>query len=126
MPIPVWVLLGFAAWTLQPTSAPAGAIILHPGDNISAIVKAAPIGATFYFEPGIYRGASIAPKHGQTFIGAEGAILNGRSAEKLDSRRQSLGHWCRLNEGAFTRMQNIKQDLIGRAILRLCSLTTPR
>jgi parallel beta-helix repeat protein len=77
MPIPVWVLLGFAAWTLQPTSAPAGAIILHPGDNISTIVNAATIGATFYFETGIYRGVSLTPKHGQTFIGAEGAILNG-------------------------------------------------
>src|SRR5215468_12484994 len=59
------------------TSAPAGAIILHPGDNISALVNAAPAGATFYFEPGVYRGVSLAPKDGQTFIGAEGAILNG-------------------------------------------------
>ena len=31
----------------------------------------------FYFEPGVYRGVSITPKDGQTFIGAEGAILNG-------------------------------------------------
>lgn len=36
-------------------SAPAGAIILHPGDNISALVSAAPAGATFYFEAGVYR-----------------------------------------------------------------------
>ena len=59
------------------TSAPTGAIILHPGDNISALVSAAPAGTTFYFEPGVYRGVSLAPKDGQTFIGAEGAILNG-------------------------------------------------
>ena len=58
-------------------SAPTGAIILHPGDNISALVSAAPAGTTFYFEPGVYRGVSLAPKDGQTFIGAEGAILNG-------------------------------------------------
>ena len=32
----------------KPTSAPAGAIILHVGDNVSAIVNAAPAGATFY------------------------------------------------------------------------------
>lgn len=61
----------------KPTSAPAGAIILHVGDNVSAIVYATPVGATFYFEPGVYRGVSITPKDGQTFIGAEGAILNG-------------------------------------------------
>ena len=60
-----------------PVEPPAGAIILHGGDNVSAIVNAAPVGATFFFEPGIYRGVSITPKTGQTFIGAEGAILNG-------------------------------------------------
>jgi hypothetical protein len=59
------------------TSAPTGAVILHPGDNISALVSAAPTGTTFYFEPGVYRGVSLAPKDGQAFIGAEGAILNG-------------------------------------------------
>ena len=61
----------------KPTSAPTGAIILQPGDNVSAIVNAAPTGATFYFEPGVYHGVSLAPKSGQTFLGAEGAILNG-------------------------------------------------
>ena len=61
----------------QPTWAPAGAIILNPGDDVSAIVNAAPAGATFYFEPGVYRGVSLWPKDAQTFIGAEGATLNG-------------------------------------------------
>ena len=66
-----------AVSTVALSTAPAGAIILHAGDNVSAIVNAAPVGATFFFEPGIYRGVSITPKTGQTFIGAEGAILNG-------------------------------------------------
>src|SRR5262245_28420776 len=73
------------------TSVPAGAIILHPGDNISAIVSAAPAGATFYFEPGVYRGVSLAPKDGQTFIGAQGAILNGSAV--LTNWRQSGNLW---------------------------------
>ena len=68
-------------------SAPAGAIILNPGDNIGAIVNAAPTGATFYFEPGVYRGVSITPKRGQTFIGAQGAVLNG--SEVLTNWQQS-------------------------------------
>jgi hypothetical protein len=67
----------------QATSAPAGAIILNPGDNVSTIVDAAPAGATFFFEPGVYRGVSLSPKDGQTFIGAQGAILDG-SAELTD------------------------------------------
>ena len=73
------------------TSAPTGAIILHPGDNISALVSAAPAGATFYFEPGVYRGVSLAPKDGQTFIGAEGAILNGSAV--LTNWTQSGNLW---------------------------------
>ena len=73
------------------TSAPAGAIILNPGDNIAALVNAAPAGATFYFEPGVYRGVSLAPKNGQTFIGAEGAILNGSAV--LTGWTQSGNVW---------------------------------
>ena len=65
------------AYGPQPMTAPAGAIILHVGDSISAIVNAAPAGATFFFEPGVYRDVSITPKDGQTFIGAQGATLNG-------------------------------------------------
>ena len=75
----------------KPTSAPSGAIILHPGDNISALVSAAPAGATFYFEAGVYRGVSLAPKDGQTFIGAEGAILNGSAV--LTDWSQSGNLW---------------------------------
>ncbi|MCC8936851.1 right-handed parallel beta-helix repeat-containing protein [Bradyrhizobium sp. Arg68] len=88
------------------TSAPTGAIILHPGDDISAIVNAAPAGATFYFEAGVYRGVSLAPKDGQTFIGAQGAILNGSAV--LSSWTQSGNLWSiggqtqqgRVNTGA--------------------------
>jgi hypothetical protein len=71
--------------------ATAGAIILHVGDDVSAIVSAAPAGAAFYFEAGVYRGVSLAPKDGQTFIGAEGAILNGSAV--LTGWSQSGNLW---------------------------------
>ena len=75
----------------RPTSAPAGAIILHAGDNVSAIVNAASAGATFFFEPGVYRGVSITAKDGQTFLGAQGAILNG--SEVLTNWTHSGNLW---------------------------------
>ena len=75
----------------QATSAPAGAIMLHPGDNIAALVSAAPAGATFYFEAGVYRGVSLTPKDGQTFIGAQGAVLNGSAV--LTNWTQSGNLW---------------------------------
>ena len=75
----------------KPTSAPAGAIILHADDDVSAIVNAAPVGATFYFEPGVYRGVSITAKDGQTFLGAQGAVLNG--SEVLTNWTHSGNLW---------------------------------
>jgi parallel beta-helix repeat protein len=74
----------------KPLSAPAGAIILQVGDKISAIVNAAPTGATFYFEAGVYRGVSLTPKSGQTFIGAEGAILTGAAVLTGFTRQGNL------------------------------------
>src|SRR5262245_59766190 len=75
----------------QATSAPVGAIILNPGDDVSAIVNAASAGATFYFEPGVYRDVSLWPKDGQTFIGAQGAVLNG--SDVLTDWTQSGNLW---------------------------------
>ena len=127
MPIPVWVLLGFAAWTLQPTSAPAGAIILHAGDNVSAIVNAAPVGATFFFEPGIYRGVCHhAEKRSDLYRRRRRDPQRLGRADQLDSKRQSLGHW----RADSTRWRSPECRIssrisIGRAIPRLCSLTIP-
>jgi Right handed beta helix region/Ca-dependent carbohydrate-binding module xylan-binding/Protein of unknown function (DUF642) len=98
--------LTMATYGPTATSAPAGAIILHPGDNVASIVNAAPAGATFYFEAGVYRGVSLAPKDGQTFIGAQGAILNGSAV--LTNWTQSGNLWVvggqtqqgRVNPGA--------------------------
>src|SRR5262245_8992003 len=72
-------------------SPPAGALVVHPGDNVSAIVNNAPAGATFFFEAGVYRGVSLTPKEGQVFIGEQGAILNGSSV--LANFTQEGSHW---------------------------------
>jgi len=76
----------------QSITAPDGAIILNVGDNISAIVNSAPAGATFFFEPGVYHGVSIIPKANQTFIGAQGAVLNG--SHLLTNWTQSGNLWA--------------------------------
>ena len=59
----------------EPLSAPAGAIILHVGDNISGIVNAAPAGATFFFEAGVYRGVSLFPRMGKRFLEPKARFL---------------------------------------------------
>src|SRR5215813_7514647 len=79
--------------TYGPTaiSQPAGAIIIHPGDNVSALVNSAPAGATFFFEAGVYRGVSLSPKEGQTFVGEQGAVLNGSTL--LTNFTHEGSHW---------------------------------
>ncbi|KAA1057418.1 carbohydrate-binding domain-containing protein [Azospirillum argentinense] len=73
-------------------TAPAGAIVIAPGANIQSIVNGAPAGATFWLQPGEYRLQSITPKDNQTFIGAEGAVLNG-SKLLTGFTQESAGRW---------------------------------
>lgn len=63
----------------QPGSGnpPSGATIVSVGSDIQALVNAAGAGATFWLEAGEHRMQSIVPKEGQTFLGEEGAVLNG-------------------------------------------------
>ncbi len=70
--IGVALLIGLAL-----ASPDAAFTMLKPGDDIQAAVDAAPAGAVFVLEPGIYRQQSIVPKNGQRFVGMNEAILNG-------------------------------------------------
>ena len=63
------------------------AILLHPGDDVQSIINSAPDWATFEFTPGVYHGLSLTPRSGQTFIGDDGAVLDG--ATVLDDWQQT-------------------------------------
>lgn len=52
-------------------------VYLKPGDNLQAIVNANPEGTTFVLKAGVYREAQIKPKNFQTFIGEDGAVMDG-------------------------------------------------
>ncbi|MPZ99206.1 MAG: hypothetical protein GEU80_07680 [Dehalococcoidia bacterium] len=60
-----------------PSSAPAGAIIVAPGQDIQSVIKQHPVGSTFYLRAGVHRMQEIVPRDGDTFLGEPGAILNG-------------------------------------------------
>lgn len=61
----------------MPTTPPPGSISVSAGSSIQSAVNAASNGATFWLEAGVHRMQEVTPKAGQTFIGADGAILNG-------------------------------------------------
>ena len=52
-------------------------IVINPGDDIQSIVDTNPEGTTFILKAGVHRFREIWPKDGNTFIGENGAIMNG-------------------------------------------------
>ncbi|MEX6505857.1 right-handed parallel beta-helix repeat-containing protein [Jiella sp. M17.18] len=72
------------------SSMPSGAIVLHVGDNYQSIIDNAPNGATFWFEGGVHHlTQALDPKNGQTFLGAQGAVLDG--SHEITSFQQEGG-----------------------------------
>ncbi len=66
-----------------PSTAPAGAVVVTPGTDLSALVDAKPAGTTFWLAPGTHTlpagtDSQGIPKDGAAFVGAPGAVLDGR------------------------------------------------
>ncbi len=69
--------------------APDG-ILIQPGENIQAIVDAAPGGSTFRLAAGVHRMQLITPRSFDRFVGEPGAILNGSRLLTSFQRQGSL------------------------------------
>jgi hypothetical protein len=72
-----------------PVTAPAGAVTVTPGvdGELSAKTEENPAGTTFWLAPGKHTLAddefgSVTPKDGNTYLGAPGAVLEGRRVNK--------------------------------------------
>lgn len=66
-----------------PSAAPAGARTVEPSENLPNLVDASDPGTTFWLAPGVYtfgpgRYNQIDPQDGDVFIGAPGAVIDGR------------------------------------------------
>src|SRR5262249_13648984 len=63
--------------------APAGAVVVDPGTDLSAVTRANPAGTTFWLSPGTHLLApdqfgQVIPKDGDVYLGAPGAVLDGQ------------------------------------------------
>jgi Right handed beta helix region len=70
-----------------PAQAPAGAVVVNPTQNVNQLTEANPAGTTFWLAPGTHilgtgPFAQVIPKEGNTYIGAPGAILDGRKQNR--------------------------------------------
>jgi hypothetical protein len=78
--------------TVGVASAPSDAVTVNPGTDLSALTRTSPAGTTFWLSPGTHTLASdqfgqVIPKDGDVYLGAPGAVLDGR----------------RINQAAFTQ-----------------------
>jgi parallel beta-helix repeat protein len=72
--------------------APAGAVVVNPGTDLSALTRTSPAGTKFWLSPGTHTLAAdqfgqVIPKDGNAYLGAPGAVLDGK----------------RINRAAFTQ-----------------------
>jgi hypothetical protein len=67
--------------------APEGAQIVNPGTDLSAVTRTNPAGTTFWLSPGTHHLATdqfgqVMPKNGNVYLGAPGAVLDGRGINR--------------------------------------------
>ncbi|HEY6793305.1 MAG TPA: right-handed parallel beta-helix repeat-containing protein [Kineosporiaceae bacterium] len=70
-----------------PSSAPAGAVTVTPAQNLADVVRAHAPGTTYWLAAGTHvlgsdQYAQVQPHDGDTFIGAPGAVLDGRRVNR--------------------------------------------
>ena len=80
-------MCGNAGVLSGPTSPPAGAVRVDPGQDLQAATQAAPAGTTFWLAPGSHtlgndQFSQVIPKDGNAYVGAPGATLDGRRVNR--------------------------------------------
>lgn len=106
-----------------PSSAPGGAVTVTAGvDDLGTVTTANPAGTTFYLTAGnhLLGGGSptefnqVIPKAGNTYIGAPGAILNGRGINRYAFTGQAANVTIRyleiINFACFFEQMTINHD----------------
>lgn len=69
------VFLGCAS--TSGAGSPTMPVVISPGDDVVAVIEAAPPASTFEFAAGLHRGVAFVARSGDTYIGQRGAVLSG-------------------------------------------------
>ncbi len=70
-----------------PSVAPDGAVVVGVGDDLGVVVDESPAGSVFWLVSGVHvldggEFAQVIPKSGDVFVGAPGAVLDGRGVNR--------------------------------------------
>ncbi|PID96596.1 MAG: hypothetical protein CSA84_03760 [Actinomycetales bacterium] len=82
-PVPQGLLVCGSPTLEGPTVAPDRAVVVNPGDNLPAVVDNNAPGTTYYLAAGVHTFPDglymqVTPQDGDSFIGAPGAVIDGR------------------------------------------------
>ena len=80
---PPAAICGNAGLLDGPATRPAGAVEVDPGQDLAALTDANPPATTFWLAPGVHHLGPdatdyVVPKDGNVYVGAPGAVLDGR------------------------------------------------
>jgi hypothetical protein len=86
--------MGVCDTTVGVPTAPDGAVIVHPGTDLSNKTLTNPPGTTFWLSPGTHTLAQdqfgqVIPKAGNVYLGAPGAVLDGRGINRAAFTQQA-------------------------------------
>jgi hypothetical protein len=87
---------GNAALLDGPAAQPVGSVRVDPGQDLNAATAAYPAGTTFWLAPGFHtlganEYAQVIPKDNNVYIGAPGAVLDGRRINRYAFTQQATG-----------------------------------
>jgi hypothetical protein len=79
-----------------PRSRPTGAVVVNPGQSIVGRMAGRPAGTTYYLTKGVHTLGNgeyeqIVPRNRDSFIGAPGAVLDGRGVNRYAFGQQARG-----------------------------------
>lgn len=78
-------------WTRPEIMTPTNGLRIAPGEPIQAAVDGAGEESVFILESGMHRLQQVEPRHGDTFVGEDGAVVSG--ARLLENFEADGGRW---------------------------------
>jgi parallel beta-helix repeat protein len=69
--------IAVAGGVVVTVGAVEGGVAVFPGDSIQGLVDAYPPGTAFLIKAGVHENQQVTPKTGDSFVGEEGAVLDG-------------------------------------------------
>jgi hypothetical protein len=88
--------IGVCDTVLGVLDPPAGAVVVAPGTDLTAQTSSKPAGTTFWLSPGTHVLApdlfgQVMPKTGNVYLGAPGAVLDGRGINRAAFTQNATG-----------------------------------